>query len=80
MPSVAAGGLAGGDAGPGHDNMRHREAIGLTTVLLAVVARAERAPATAHGGDRRRRSGRLGVLRCGGQLTRMSALASLPEC
>jgi hypothetical protein len=68
MPSAAAGGIAGGDVGPGHDNKRHEVAIELTTVLLAVVARAERAPATAHGGDRRRRSGRLGVLRCGGQI------------
>jgi hypothetical protein len=68
MPPAAAGGLAGGDVGPGHDNKRHREAIGLTTVLLVVVARVELAPATAHGGDRRRRSGRLGVLRRGGQI------------
>jgi hypothetical protein len=37
-------------------------------VLLVVVARVELAPATAHGGDRRRRSGRLGVLRRGGQI------------
>jgi hypothetical protein len=68
MPSTAAGGLAGGDVGPDHDNKRHRDAIGLTTVRLVVVARVELAPATAHGGDRRRRSGRLGALQRGGQI------------
>jgi hypothetical protein len=68
MPSAAAGGLAGGDVGPGHGNKRHEVAIELTTVLLAVVARPGRAPATAHGGDRRRRTRRLGAWRCGGQI------------
>jgi hypothetical protein len=68
MPSAAAGGLAGGDVGPGHGNKRHEVAIELTTVRLAVAARPGRAPATAHGGDRRRRSRRLGGLRRGGQI------------
>jgi hypothetical protein len=54
--------------GPDHDNKRHHDEIELTTVLLVVVARVELALATAHGGDRRRRSGRLGVLRRGGQI------------
>jgi hypothetical protein len=54
--------------GPDHDNKRHRDAIGLTTGRLVVVARVELAPATAHGGDRRRRLGRLGVLRRGGKI------------
>jgi hypothetical protein len=67
MPSAAAGGLAGGDVGPVHGNKRYRGEIELTTDHLAVVAGSGCAPATAHGGDRRRRSRRLGVLRCGGQ-------------
>jgi hypothetical protein len=68
MPSAAAGGLAGGDVGPVHGNKRHRSEIELTTGRLAVVAGSRRAPATAHGGGRWRRSRRLGVLRCGGQI------------
>jgi hypothetical protein len=68
VPLPAAGGFAGGDVGPIHDNKRHHGEIELTTVGLVVVARVERAPATAHGGDRRRRLGRLGVLRRGGQI------------
>jgi hypothetical protein len=68
MPSAAAGGLAGGDVGPGHCNKRHRGGIGLTTDRWAVVAGSGCAPATAHGGGRRRRSRRLGVLRRGGQI------------
>jgi hypothetical protein len=54
--------------GPDNDNKRHHDEIELTTVLLVVVARVELAPATARGGGRRRRSRRLGVLRCGGQI------------
>jgi hypothetical protein len=77
MPSPAAGGLAGGDVGPGHDNKRHEVAIELTTVLLAVVARAERAPATAHGGGARGGSVYFGVE---AKLTQTSALVSLSEC
>jgi hypothetical protein len=78
MPSAAAGGLAGGDVGPDHDNKRHRDAIGLTTVRLVVVARVELAPATAHGGDRRRRLG--GSVCCGveAKLAQTSAHVSLP--
>jgi hypothetical protein len=68
MPSAAAGGLAGGDVGPGHGNKRHEVASGLTTALLAVVARSGRAPATAHDDDRRRRTRRLGAWRCGGKI------------
>jgi hypothetical protein len=68
MPPTAAGGFAGGDVGPGHDNKWRHDEIELTPVLLVVVARVELAPATAHGGDRRRRLGRLGVLRRGGQI------------
>jgi hypothetical protein len=65
---------------PGHDNKRHRGAIGLTTVLLVVVARAERALETAHGGGRRRRSG--GSVYCGveAKLAQTSAHVSLPGC
>jgi hypothetical protein len=54
--------------GPGHGNKRHGVAIGLTTGCLAVAAGSGRSPATAHGGGRRRRSRRLGVLRRGGQM------------
>jgi hypothetical protein len=68
MPSAAAGGLAGGDVGPGHDNKRHRDGIGLTTVRRGVVAGSGGAPATAHGGGRRRRTWRLGTWRHGGQI------------
>jgi hypothetical protein len=68
MPPTAAGGLTGGDVGPVHDNKRCHDEIELTPVLLVVVARVELAPATAHGGDRRRRLGWLGVLRRGGQI------------
>jgi hypothetical protein len=67
MPSAAAGGLAGGDVGPGHDNKR-RDGIGLTTVRWVVVAGSVGAPATAHGGGRRRRTRRLGAWRRGGQI------------
>jgi hypothetical protein len=68
VPLPAAGGFAGGDVGPIHDNKRHHDEIELTTVRLVVVARVELAPATARGGDRRRRSGGLGVVRRGDQL------------
>jgi hypothetical protein len=47
MPSAAAGGLAGGDVGPGHGNKRHRSEIGLTTDRSAVVAGSGCAPAAA---------------------------------
>jgi hypothetical protein len=36
--------------GPGHGNMRHGGAIGLTTGRMAVTAGSGRAPARAHGG------------------------------
>jgi hypothetical protein len=65
MPLAAAGGLAGGDVGPGHGNKWHRSEIGLTKDCWAVAVGSGCAPATAHGGGRRRRSRRLGVLRCG---------------
>jgi hypothetical protein len=68
MPSAAAGGLAGGNVGPDHSNKWHRSGIGLTTVRWAVVAGLGGAPATAHGGGRRRRTRRLGAWRCGGQI------------
>jgi hypothetical protein len=68
MPLAAAGGLAGGDVGPGHGNKRHNSGIGLTTDRWVVVTGSGCAPATAHGGGRRRRSRRLGVLRRGGQI------------
>jgi hypothetical protein len=68
MPSAAAGGLAGGDVGPGHGNKRHRSGIGLTTDRWAVVAGSGCAPVTAHDGGLRRRSRRLRVWRRGGQI------------
>jgi hypothetical protein len=68
MPLAVAGGLAGGDVGPGHGNKRHRSETGLTTDRWAVAAGSGCALATVHGGGRRRRSRRLGVLRRGGQI------------
>jgi hypothetical protein len=46
--------------GPGHGNMRHGGAIGLTTGRMAVTAGSGRAPARAHGGGRRRHPRWLG--------------------
>jgi hypothetical protein len=77
MPSAAAGGLAGGDVGPGHGNKWHRSGIGLTTVRWAVVAGSGGAPATAHDGGAHGGSGRGGVE---AKLKQTSARVSLPGC
>jgi hypothetical protein len=73
----AAGGFAGGDVGPNHDNKRYHDEIELTTVRLVVVARVELAPATAHGGGARE-----GSVQCSVEikLAQTSTLVSWPGC
>jgi hypothetical protein len=80
MPSAAAGGLAGGDVGPGHGNERHRSEIELTTDRWAVVAGSGCAPATAHGGGRGGAHGGSGCCGVEANLGQTSARVSLPGC
>jgi pyruvate/2-oxoacid:ferredoxin oxidoreductase beta subunit len=66
--------------GPGHGNKRHRVAIELTTGCLAVVAGSGCAPATAHGGGRRRAHGGSGCCGVEVKLGQTSARVSFPGC